>query len=202
MNIQVKALLTEYDNLLVSIHGVYLSTKGGLKLIVNELESVENEQIRQIQILEPQKANVAYVDSLPCGFFDGDPNLNNANELFGCTQGEYKQRHSENGVNSLLIGQLCLVMIYQYWEDSYRGRIASELKVSKDVIISEVMGDMNLLRRSIIHHQGVATKEVDRCQILKWFKTGDSVFINEPKFNMMVSKIRELVTLNPNFPSI
>lgn len=55
------------------------------------------------------------------------------------------------------------------------------------------MGDLRLLRHSIIHHRGIVHKEVKKCQLLKWFSEGDQVMIDEDKFKEMVFHVKSYI---------
>ena len=81
-------------------------------------------------------------------------------------------------------------MIYSYWEDHFRAQIANAKGVTKDVLKSDVMGDIRWLRQSIVHHRGIATDEVGNCKVLTWFAKGDEIFLNEQKFLQMISHAR------------
>ena len=63
---------------------------------------------------------------------------------------------------------MSLISIYQYWEDYFRSKIANYLYLKdKSDLKSPIMGDVRRLRVSIIHHKGIALKDVERCEILK-----------------------------------
>ena len=134
-----------------------------------------------------------FVDSIPCMYCEGNPNLSGAVVLYSCSQKEFKEINSENGSNYKFIGSMCLITIYQYWEDYFRGEIARQLAVNKDEIISDIMGDLRLIRNSLIHHGGVALKEVEGCKVIKWFKEGDIIAINENRFKEIIFIIKKAI---------
>ena len=47
--------------------------------------------------------------------------------LHETTIGEYKRRNEDGGQNWVFLANVCLVGIYQYWEDHFRKEIASAL---------------------------------------------------------------------------
>jgi len=55
------------------------------------------------------------------------------------------------------------------------------------------MGDLRILRRSIIHHNGVALSDVGRCKILDWYNTDDEIFIDAEKFKKIVYHIKSAI---------
>ena len=85
---------------------------------------------------------------------------------------------------------MSLISIYQYWEDYYRSKIATFLSLKKkNDLKSPVMSDVRRLRVSIIHHKGIALRDVGKCKILKWYKEGDEIFIDRDKLEEIISKI-------------
>jgi hypothetical protein len=88
---------------------------------------------------------------------------------------------------------MSLILIYQYWEDQFRPKIANELGINKKDLIEPIMGDLRRLRRSIIHHGGIALKDIEKCEILTWFKEGDVIFIDELKFKEIIKNIKLMI---------
>ena len=85
---------------------------------------------------------------------------------------------------------MCLVMIYQYWEDRYREEIASSKGIAKDELMSDLFGDIRYFRNSIIHNKGRALREVNNCKILKWFKEKDDIVLNSEKMDHLLDCIK------------
>ena len=147
--------------------------------------------MNQLKSTHPKLASIQYLDSTLYIFGKGNPNLPSSIHLYRCTQGEYKERNSEKGVNSLFVGNMCVIAIYQYWEDYFRQKIANFLnRTNKNDLVSDIMGDLKLLRRSIIHHRSIALKEVENCKLLRWFKKGDDIFIDKDMMQYIVFQIK------------
>lgn len=104
------------------------------------------------------------------------------------THHEYWEDNQHNGRNLRRLGNLCLVQIYALWERECRPTIKVHLGVLPN---SDVMGDVRLLRISILHHHGVATDDVARCTELTWFKPGDPILITFDQFRLFWQAIRE-----------
>ena len=68
---------------------------------------------------------------------------------------EVISRNTKTGSNFRFIGNMCLISIYQYWEDYYRNKIAELLEKKKNDLKEPIMGDLRLLRISIIHHKAM-----------------------------------------------
>jgi|SRR5271157_3085774 len=123
-------------------------------------------------------------------FGKGNPNIS-LEILHFCTIAEWKARNAPGGANFKAIGNLCLILIYQYWEDHYRSKIARQLGITRNEIAINIMGDLRILRRSIIHHHAVAENDIEKCQIINWFKIGDEIFLTEEQFEIVIRHIRQ-----------
>lgn len=110
------------------------------------------------------------------------PNLR-SRPIHMCSQGGYKKRNELGGLNRRIAGNMCIVLMYQYWEDYYRNKIAEIAKVKKDDIKLDIMGDLRTLRRSIIHNRGIAIEE---CKILKWFGAGEEITLGLDQFGELM----------------
>jgi len=187
---EISEILSDFEAVVDSIYGTYLDSKGGFRLLVNEIAQHQEKQLEVLKQTRPDIASMEFLNSTPGLYCEGDPNVLGARVLHQCLLGEYKERNSETGMNARFIGNMSVIAIYQYWEDYFRGKIADALGRKKNDISSPIMSDLRLLRHSIIHHRGIALKEVERCQLLKWFNEGDQVMIDEDKFKEMVSHIK------------
>ena len=110
-------------------------------------------------------------------------------------QGDMKKRVHENGENYLLLGNLCLVSAYSYWEEYLRieigiaiGALKKGSKNSEETrrilnkhVKSDFWGDVKHLRHSILHNNGIANSDVSKCKIFKWFKPGQKIKLDYKK---------------------
>ena len=55
------------------------------------------------------------------------------------------------------------------------------------------MGDLRLIRISIIHHAGIGLKDIEKCELLKWYKEGDLIFIDKTKFEDIIYHIKNML---------
>ncbi|MBI4674726.1 MAG: hypothetical protein HY741_24030 [Chloroflexi bacterium] len=106
------------------------------------------------------------------------------------TQGEWKEKNGKDGVKIRLVGNMCLVMIYQYWEDKYREEIAKSKRIAKDELMSDLFGDIRHFRNSIIHNNGRAISEVSRCKIPRWFTENDEIVMDAAKMDRLIDCIK------------
>ena len=92
--------------------------------------------------------------------------------------GEMLDKSVQDGDFSNLIAKSFVAAIYSVWEERYRWKIAEELglpgqtkterKESKDRIRSDLMYDVNQIRRCIVHRNSVISNEHKKLKELKW----------------------------------
>ena len=167
-----------------SIYGLYLDCVTGLVELRNKLINLQNQSLRmgvQTSIEKLDTCNITFGKGAP---WEGK-------SLHICTQGELKERTKRGGQDSVLMAQLFLVMIYSYWEKRFRSEIAKEQGRSVNEIKSDIMGDLKWIRHSIIHNKGVALPEIKKTRVIKWFKVGEFIHIDEKKFDLIVDTIKK-----------
>jgi hypothetical protein len=183
--------IDEFEDVVTSIYGVYLMSTQGFSLLIKHLTDIQHETINKFKTTSPELASTQYLDSTSYIFGKGDPKLHTLTKLYSCTQREYKERNSERGINAHFVGNMCVIAIYQYWEDYFRQKIAKFLNISnKNGLTSDIMGDLKILRRSIIHHRGIALNEVENCKLLRWFKKNDEIFIDKDMMEVIISQVK------------
>jgi hypothetical protein len=84
-----------------------------------------------------------------------------------------------NGAFSTQLSNMWVVNIVAAWEYYFRPAIANLLRrASADDLKCDEMGDLNLIRNDIVHHQGVAQADKSgRCRSLRWFSDGERIHI-------------------------
>lgn len=195
-------IIEEFEKTVDAIYGAYLDSVEGYSLVKSQLEYAQEDQIGINRKLKEKNIspNIHYnlsiddFDSSCIIYSEGKKGSENYRILhYCCTQAEYKERNSPSGRNYRFIGNMSLISIYQYWDDHFRQKIADLLfKKGKNDIKSPIMGDLRFFRQSIIHHQGIALKNVEKCEILKWYKEGDEIFIDKVKLEEIVSHVYQL----------
>jgi hypothetical protein len=107
------------------------------------------------------------------------------------TLGEAKARNAPNGGNFVILGQMSIVSFYDFWNEYLRREFVIAIgqlnrnEQNREVVqwrlrehaSHDLWGDLRHLRTSIVHHLGVATDDVARCKLIKWFKPGDEILI-------------------------
>lgn len=97
-----------------------------------------------------------------------------------------KARNSAGGENFRLIGHVCLVTLFHYWEDRYRPLFAEALTVKKNEIQVPLFGDIRRYRQAIIHNHGEATAELETCNVLRWFTRGQQIMLSRDMFEEII----------------
>jgi hypothetical protein len=172
-----------------AIYGIYRDCEQSFGLALRDLTDLQNVIIK----MHNEKSHNWSIDDLDKKEYhytviERDGRLNSAAVI---TQGEWKEKIGKNGTNIRLIGNMCLVMIYQYWEDRYRGEIAKSKGIERGELTSDLIGDIRHFRNSIIHNNSRAIAEVDRCKILKWFRAGDEIIIDSSKMDELLDQIKK-----------
>jgi hypothetical protein len=93
----------------------------------------------------------------------------------------------KDGPLECFIGNMCLVALYQTWDEVYRPNLAAAL--GRDKIDCNLMGDIKEYRHSLIHNKGEA-EDMDKCKIIKWFKNGQTIKISENMFLKLLDLIQ------------
>jgi hypothetical protein len=52
---------------------------------------------------------------------------------------------------------------------------------------------LRLIRNAIVHNRGVATPEISKCRVLRWFSSGDTVVIGEARFDEIILGLKRVV---------
>jgi hypothetical protein len=146
---------------------------------------------QQEKFAEEFGMSIEEIDTRRKAYATGHPSDPDTQILHSTTQGQFKANHAEEGKNALAMGNISVCQIFAYWEDGYRGPIAKDFGIDKKELLSDIFGDIRQLRNDILHHRGIATNKVTRYQLTKWFDVGDSIRINQEKFEFIVSKVRE-----------
>ncbi|MBU1260563.1 MAG: hypothetical protein KKE31_05190 [Planctomycetes bacterium] len=197
-------LSEEFGEFIVSLHTLYLDSVIGFNILHQRLLDQQN-QIKSI-LGECEEASDEFQDMCftyykqLCG---EEFNVESTSPLM--KQGEVKKRTAHNGTNYILMGRLCVVQAYTYWETYLRKEVGVALgvldskvrtKEQEDVILRKYVsidfwGDMGQLRQAILHHKGIATPKFDKMKSLTWFKPGDPVNLDFDKMKVIFSQMAD-----------
>jgi len=163
------------------IFGVYLDATSGFDHLLAKL----NEILRAHP--SPDTAFMRYGE--------GDPNTADAKVLHAVPIGELKKRLAEDSEDYRHIANYCIVTLFQFWEEEFRPRLAQLRQVATDEIQSDEWGDLRILRNSIIHNKGVATSDVTRMKVFRWFSSGVPISVTKEQFKLLVETLKKAIGL-------
>lgn len=183
----IRTLLDEFDRTIDGVVGLYLDSIAGFDCMLDRLKATQLKILR-----DPSRdVDVAFLDTQPLGYFDeSDATL----KLHECTQGEFKERMAKSGPNRFGVANLCIVSLYQHWEDHFRKKIAEAIGVPKNDVKSPVFGELNGLRRSIVHNDSLAVREVSSNALIATFVEGQPIALDEHAFHHLISQVRAYVS--------
>jgi hypothetical protein len=124
-------IFEEYLATVDSILGFYLDTLVAYGYSLRYLDEGQKAAIAEFK-RRGEDWSVEDLDAKSLIFGEGDPNTSDAVVLHQTTEGQYKARNRKGGSNHRIIGNLCIVLLYQYWEDHFRSNFAEVLKMHKN----------------------------------------------------------------------
>ncbi|MBK6674617.1 MAG: hypothetical protein IPG49_14555 [Proteobacteria bacterium] len=178
------ASLEEYLAAVNGVFGLYYDSQRGFQLVFEEAE-----RVRQFALHKFHKATPEKLDATTVLYSRGLPSDPRYMPLHTVTQADLRARNRQDGFNSKMLGNMCLVMIFEYWETEYRRRIADELRISKDALMVDTIGDIRLFRNSILHHSAVALPNIVNCRKFKWFSPGDIIAVSRAQMEEVVGTL-------------
>jgi hypothetical protein len=174
-------LFHEFDLFLRQIYGFYMDSVAGFDFLARHIDA-EHEQYRKLLNDDKELSSTEFLDTLS---FSHDSivggNLAKLSIYFG-KKGDIRKRNRRDGSNQQYLGNMCLVMIFAYWETYFRDRLAKALGEKRVELTSPLWGDLRILRICILHKKHIQIEDIKKIQVLNWFETGDKVIINEAKF--------------------
>jgi hypothetical protein len=187
---EVERVVEELREVLKQIFGILLDARQGFHHVVETTEKLQNKLLTEIVGATP-----ATLDASPYMYNAGTPTHHpddpSAPWLHKTTQGDLKQRNLSGGLNDVFIGNMCLVALFSYWEDHYRGQIAAALGKPRESILVPVFGDIRLIRNSIVHHRAIALPEIEKCEVLRWFSRDAAIAISTDQFRELARTVNQ-----------
>lgn len=174
-------IIAEYFRLVNTIFGAYLAITTSLNDAVQKLELKQERSARKnkttIEDQDKLFLLIAKVNPLKPSDHPEPRDV-----LHMCSQGGFKEKNAYGGDNQIMAANMCIVMMYTYWESHYREKIAHATRLkNKTEVEMEIMRDLGILRHSIIHHGGYM-KIDKKCKILTWFNPGEKINIDLDHF--------------------
>ena len=123
----------------------------------------------------------------PVRFGVGDPNRPDASYRHERTYSEVVADFSRHGRLQAVHLRSVIVLVVALWEDKYRGRIANELQLeNRDVLKSDVFGDLNKYRNAILHAEATLREEP---RVLPFFRKGQQILLTSEHMETVFSTI-------------
>jgi len=187
-------LFWEFAEFIEDLHALFLDSIIGYELIHENLERHQSD-IREI-LGSHEYATKEFQDTCSITYKDigGQDHQRVATSPL-MKQGTLRSRIEADGKNTRTLGKMVIVSSYAYWEEYLRIEIGKAMGVvssdatnteeTRAILNKEVKndfwGDMRHLRNSILHAHGIANSEVDKCKVIKWFKSGDRIVLGYQK---------------------
>ncbi len=170
--------IIEFLHVLNEIHGFYFDTISAYRRLYKSFEKTQKGLSVKLDV------PIDNLDQAQLIYGKGHPNLKNYQHF--STQGEFKVRIKNGGLNEVLAANLCVVLIYSYWDYYRKKRIKKNRSIN-----SETMADVNKLRNIILKNKGVGDSSLRRCKHITWFKEGEPIIITSEQFGSIIELIRK-----------
>jgi hypothetical protein len=171
------------------LHAFYLDAAAGFALVRSRVESEQGEARRLLKGTECDSEEFQDTRMFTYAEIFADNFVTSG--MHQATQGQVKARNTSSGSNFVTLGQLCIISFYDFWNDYLRCEYVKAKgylrkteqdrsvieKCVKNYASYDLWGDIRLLRQAIVHNRGIATSDIERCKVLKWFHQGDFISI-------------------------
>jgi hypothetical protein len=174
--------IDEFYSFFMQVFGAWLDLDVVLKQSRSHFEAIRAQSKAKLNMTDED------LDKLPCIYGEGDPNTTTNPPLFLSSQGAFRQRISPGGPDSIICGQMCIVIIYQVWEEHFRGVIAARMGVKSEELTFDVMGDIRSLRQSIVHHSGRAIQAIEWLNIVE----NDTINMDIERWKSIKERLRSM----------
>ena len=190
MNKTLNELVDEFWEKVDSIYGVYLDGVEGFQEIHDKTKSTFEKTARQVEEqagfkMNPEQIIQAFA-RLAKPEEKGKPKA-----LHQVNFQARMKRNKPDGNNMIYIGQVCVVSIYQFWNDHYRNKIAKFLGYETNQLQVNLFGDLKNIRDSIIHNNGFAINRIKNNNVITVFSPKQLITINKKLFEQIVDLIKQ-----------
>ncbi|MFL6283454.1 MAG: hypothetical protein ACJ74Q_09975 [Pyrinomonadaceae bacterium] len=173
------AAITEFFEEINEVFGFYFDIGLACHKAKTRLEEIQ----RQYGLSDDSP--FTYLDAPP----QGPPEQEIKKALHVTPISTLKQRLGEEGFDMLKAAEAVVIIVYHIWEEKYRRNLTDRDGKPMDDIGSDIMGDLRLVRNSIIHNKGIAKDDIVRCKVLKKFKPGDRIALTKSDINQIIRAI-------------
>lgn len=194
---QVPSITAEFREIVDGIYGTFLDAHNGFGQVRESMLQLEKESKEHFEQSQKERPDMAYLEyggiEFSYGRFVPAGSPPRYRHMHQTPIEVILQRNEARGTNFRFIGNMCLVTLYQYWEDNYRNRFADALNVHKDQIQVDIFEAIRQYRRAIIHNGGKATSSLEKSSLFKWYKKGDQILLDRRQFEEVIDAIFEFL---------
>lgn len=178
---QLRSICEDLKLYLNEIHGLYLDSISGFSLINQYLETESNELVRLIGEVDLELLNERSISHKR--FFGSDFA---ASGIHHPTVAELRSRTAINDHNYDMVGKMCIVYLFSFWEMNLRKRIAKAKTIDVKDVIYDYWGDLRLLRNFIVHSSQKTRNELKKSKIFKMWDNDDEVIVTVEYFRRIL----------------
>ncbi len=188
-------LSEEFGEFVVTLHTLYLDSVVGFNILHQRL--IEHQNQIKSSLGECEEASSEFQDKCGIDYKQLCGEEFNVESVWPfMKQGEVKKRTARNEPKSnyILMGHLCVVQAFAYWETYLRKKIRIALGVPdlKKHVSCDFWGDMRNIRNAILHHNGIATSKMSKkMKLLTWFKPGEFIDLDFDKMKFIFSQMAD-----------
>jgi hypothetical protein len=113
------AVLEEYSAVIDESYALYLDTTAAMLHFVKYFEDQQGI-LQSFAEAGTEPTTIEELDKHNIHYGIGDANTDQMRVQHESTQGEFKTRNREGGLNDKSMSRILLVTIYQFWEDHFR----------------------------------------------------------------------------------
>jgi hypothetical protein len=189
-------LADEFTALWKRMHALYLDGAAGFSLL--HARVVSSQSRARSFVVDTELDSEAFQDTRMFAYEDIFAGEFCTSGISRSTQGDLKARNSPDGENLVALGQLCVTSFYDYWQEYLREEVVrarglllegidneTKQRILREKGAHDLWGDLRILRNAIVHKRGVATSDVGRCRLIKWFKPGDPITLTAEHMRMI-----------------
>lgn len=98
------------------------------------------------------------------------------------------ERNRLDGRHMQFLARMCVVALYQYWEDQFRPRLKAALGHE---VKHDTFGELRNLRRSVIHRGARALPELALCKALPRFQPDADIVLDHAAMDQIMTAVKQ-----------
>ena len=184
------AVAEDFSYIANAIHGLYLDASMAIGELARHYMAQHSEHLTRLresgQPMTQDSINPAVI------YTRGDGP--GSDMLHHTTIVDLIERNRIDGRHMQFLARMCIVALYQYWEDVYRARLAAACRVSQQQLQHDALGELRGYRRSILHRNGRAIKELSSNTVLPSVQDGAEIVLDYDALRDIIESVKLAVT--------